>query len=108
MNGDIFETIAALEKRADEIVEKAKARAKAFRAEVDEKLKALAEELEKERGLRREQVEAEVAARRAQLFTEFEERMRRSMDRLDAVRREKVAPLVEHVIKAFLERTHGD
>lgn len=107
MSEDIFETIAKLEKHADEIVEKARQQAKELRREVEHKLKTLAEELERDYHKQRDEIEREIAIQRERLLRDFEQRIRASLEKLDVVRREKVAPLVEHVIKAFLEQTHG-
>ena len=108
MAEDIFESIANLEQRADEVVSKAKAQARELRKDVERKLKDLADELERDYGKQREEIEQTVAAKRAEILRSFEERMRAGLEKLDAVRREKVAPLVNHVIKAFLEHAHGD
>jgi len=105
MSEDIFETIADLEKRADEVVVRAREEAKKLRAEVERKLKALADELEQDFGKNREEIERELARRREQILKEFEERLRAGMAKLDTVRREKVGPLIEHVIRAFMEHT---
>lgn len=103
MNEEIFGSLADLEKRADEVVERARQQAVGMRAEVERKLKSVADELERDYGLKREDIERELNKRREQIFREFEERMRASMAKLDAARREKVRPVVERVIKAFLE-----
>ncbi len=108
MSEDIFESIADLEKRADEVVERAKQQAREFREEVDRLLKAEADRLEREGKKERKEIERELAKRREEMFRKFEECMRAGRQKLETVRREKVAPLVEHVIKAFLERSHGD
>jgi len=108
MSEDIFDSVAGLEKRADEVVARAKAQAKQLRQEVDAKLEAMAEELERDHGLQREEVERVLAQPREKLFREFEHGMEASLAKLEKVRREKVAPLVAQVIKAFLEQPHGD
>ena len=108
MSDDIFESISNLERKADEIVEHARQQARAFRDEVETTLKALAEELERDYGKQREDVEEIVAEQRKKLFAEFEMRLREGLEKLEKVKREKVAPLVEQVVKAFLESTHGN
>jgi len=108
MGDDIFESIADLEKRADEAVKHARQQAREFRAEVERKLAALAEELERDYGVKREEIERELAAQREQIFKKFEEELRTSLAKLDTVRQKKIQPLVEHVIKAFMENTNGD
>ena len=108
MNEDIFASIADLEKRADDIVAHAREQAGKLREEIELKLKSLAEELERDYGKSREEIERELAARRKEIFQSFEQRMRDGLAKLDAARREKIEPMVQHVIKAFLEHTHGD
>jgi BMFP domain-containing protein YqiC len=107
-NDDIFEDIARLEKRADEMVARARQDARKLRKDVDAKLKDLADRLEKDYGKRREEIEAELAKRREKIMADLEEKMKERLSRLDAVRREKVEPLVQHVINAFLEDTDVD
>jgi hypothetical protein len=104
---DIFESIADLEKRSDEVIKRARLRAVELRAEVERKLKALGDQLERDYGLPREEIERELEKRRQQIFREFAARMRASLSRLDAVKREKIAPIIERVIKGFLESAHG-
>jgi vacuolar-type H+-ATPase subunit H len=108
MGEDIFETISELQKRAEETVDCARQQARQMRAEVERKLKALADELEHTHGMKREQIERELAKRREQILREFETRMKSSLARLDKVKRDKVAPVVEHIIRAFMEYTHGE
>ena len=107
MNEDIFKTIAGMEKRAEEMVERAKQQARDMRGEVERKLAALADELEREHGMKRADIERELAKRREQIVRAFETKLRESLDKLDAAKSEKVAPAVEHVIKAFMDATHG-
>ena len=108
MGEDIFESIADLEKRADEVIERARLQAVELRAEVERKLKSLGDELERDHGLPRAQIERELAKRRQQILHEFEARMRAGLAKLDSVKREKIAPIIERVIKAFLESAHGN
>ena len=108
MTDDIFQGIADLEKRADEVVAHARQQAREFRQEVNHKLKELADQLERDHGVRREEAERIIAAQREKLFNDFEQKMQAGLAELDRVRREKVAPLVDRVIKAFLENPHGD
>lgn len=107
MSEDIFESIAKFEKQADEVVERAKAQAREFREEVDRKLKALADQLERDYGKQREEIELVMADKREKLFKEFEAHLRAGLARLDKARQEKLAPLIERVIEAFLEGTDG-
>lgn len=108
MGEDIFETIARLEKRAEETVDRARQQAREMRADVERKLKALADELEHEHGMKRADIERELAKRREQILREFEARMKASVARLDKVKRDEVGPVVAHIIRAFMEYTHGD
>ena len=108
MDEDIFESIADLEKRSDEVIERARLQAVELRAEVERKLKALGDELERDYGLPREEIEREMEKRRQQIFRDFEARTRASLAKLDADKREKIAPIIERVIKAFLESAHGN
>jgi BMFP domain-containing protein YqiC len=108
MGEDIFESIADLEKRSDEVIERARLRAVELRADVERRLKALGDELERDYGLPRGEIERELEKRRQQIFRDFEARMRTSLTQLDAVKREKIAPIIERVIKAFLESAHGN
>jgi BMFP domain-containing protein YqiC len=107
MGEDIFESIADLEKRSEEVIERARLQAVKLRAEVERKLKAVGDELERDYGFPREEIERELEKRRQQIFRDFEARTRASLSRLDAVKREKIAPIIERVIKAFLESAHG-
>ena len=107
MSEDLFESIADLEKRSDEMVERARRRAVELRAEVEAKLKSVAEELHRH-GLDSAQIERELDKRRQQILREFETRTRASLAKLDAMKREKIAPIIEHVIKAFMESSHGN
>lgn len=108
MGEDIFDSIADLEKRADEVIERARLQAVKLRAEVERRLKALGDELERDHGLPREAIERELEKRRQQILRDFEVRMRASLAKLDVVKREKIAPIIERVIKAFLESKHGN
>jgi vacuolar-type H+-ATPase subunit H len=108
MDEDIFESIADLEKRSDEVIERARLQAVELRAEVERKLQALGDELEHDYNLPREQIERELEKRRQQIFRDFEARTRASLTRLSADKREKIAPIIERVIKAFLESAHGN
>ena len=108
MGEDIFESIADLEKRADEVIERARLQAVELRAEVERKLQALGDELEHDYNLPREQIERELEKRRQQIFRDFEARTRASLTRLSADKREKIAPIIERVIEAFLDSAHGN
>ena len=108
MGEDIFESVADLEGRADEVIERARLQAVELRAEVERKLKSLGDEIERDHGLPRAQIERELDKRRQQILHEFEARMRAGLTKLDAVKREKIAPIIERVIKAFLESAHGN
>jgi vacuolar-type H+-ATPase subunit H len=108
MGEDIFESIADLEKRSDEVIERARRQAVELRAEVERKLKALGDELERDYGLPRAEIERELEKRRRQIFRDFEARMHASLAKLSVDKREKIAPIIERVIKAFLESAHGN
>jgi hypothetical protein len=108
MGEDIFESIEGLEKRADEVIERARLQAVELRAEVERKLKALGDELERDYGLPRAEIERQLEKRRQQIFHDFEARTRASLAKLNADKREKIAPIIERVIKAFLESGHGN
>jgi BMFP domain-containing protein YqiC len=108
MGEDIFEGLADLEKRADEVIERARLHAAELRAEVERKLKALGDELERDYHLPREAIERELEKRRRQILQDFEARMRASLAKLDAAKREKILPIIESVTKAFLESARGN
>jgi hypothetical protein len=109
MDEDIFESIADLEKRSDEVIERARLQAVELRAEVERKLQALGDELEHDYNLPREQIERELEKRRQQIFRDFEARTRASLTRLSADKREKIAPIIERVINTdFTDYTDDD
>jgi len=108
MGEDIFKSIEDLEKRTDEVIERARLQAVELRAEVERKLKTLGDELERDYGLPRAEIERQLEKRRQQIFLDFEARTRASLAKLNADKREKIAPIIERVIKAFLESGHGN
>jgi vacuolar-type H+-ATPase subunit H len=108
MGEDIFKSIEDLEKRADEVIERARLQAVQLRAEMERKLKGVGEELERDYGLPREEIERELEKRRQQIFRDFESRTRASLAKLNADKREKIAPIIERVIKAFMDSAHGN
>ena len=100
MADDLF-NIDEMGKRADELVERARQQARKLRVDVERRLKEVADELERTHGRDRAAIERELTKRREQILQTFEQRMRQSLDTYDAAKRERLAPVVEHVIKAF-------
>ena len=103
MDEDFFEGLGDLDARSREVIEGARRQAVKLRLEVERKLKDLGDELERDYGLPRAVIDRELAKRRGQLLREFENGLRASINRLDKENRERVAPAVQRVIKAFRE-----
>jgi len=105
MSKDIFTNIVALERRADELVARAKAEAEALHEGVERRLKALTQELAADYEKVRQSLGEEMNRRRDQALRDVEESYRAEEARLETVRIRKVAAVVQMVVGAFLAET---
>jgi F0F1-type ATP synthase membrane subunit b/b' len=108
MKQTVLDGVVAIEAKAAQVVEDAKTRARQAREKVKADLEHLARRLDQEADAEVAQYRAQVEKGKAGDLAELDRQLAAALAALDKVNAERVAPLVEEVVRLLEQRADGN
>ncbi|MBM4035072.1 MAG: hypothetical protein FJ291_25290 [Planctomycetes bacterium] len=108
MTQSVLDGVVAIEAKAAKVVDDAKERSRQAREKVKSELDSLARELDEQGKREMAQYQGEAENKKAAALASLDRRLALALAALERVRAERVAPLVEELLRLLEQRADGN